>query len=168
MKHRMPSRLMMLSLAVAGALPQAALARLPFGAALGDAELAELRGGFVTPQGLSLNFSLENVVLVNGELRAHTVLQLAGQGEQTPAALAASLGAAAVSDSGSSPGTGPVDPGAGTTVLASGLQTVIQNSLDQQNIQSIKVFNLEIANTRALQSLGLSNRIQMSVVDALR
>ena len=155
MKHRLRSRLMVLSMTAAGALPQAALAQLPLGDVLGDRELAEQRGGFVTPQGLSLNFSMENVVLVNGQLQAHTVFQLAGQGQgNTPAALVA---------------LGPADAaGSGTTVLTSGMQTIIQNSLDQQNIQSIKVLNLELSNVRALQSLGLSNRIQMGVLDSLR
>jgi len=171
-----------------------ALAYLPW-TAVPDDELAELRGGFITPQGLHINFSLENVVMVNGELRAQTVLQFFGinparpaSGGGTPAATAPATAnavppapepapadpvptATAAQDSVTTPV--PVEvatpaPVEGNSVLNSGLHTVIQNSLDNQTIQSIKVINVEIANLRALQNVGLNNRVHTGLIEALR
>lgn len=177
MKYGFRNTATILSTICTCALAPPALAQFPPWVAVSDDLLADQRGGFVTPHGLQINFSLENVVLINGELRAHTILKLAGDASQTLAAAAAVTAVTAgATDTGASGSTGagiapisqvptshPI-----TIVAATGLQTIIQNSLDQQNIQSLKILNLEIANTRALRSIGLDNRLQFGLIDGLR
>lgn len=152
-----------------------AQAQFPAWMELPDELLAEQRGGFITPGGLQINFSFENVVRVNGELQVHTILTLDRQGPllrpaadaDTAAATAAQLPAppqvAAEGPSGAA-----VADAAGTSVLTSGLQTIIQNRLDQQRIESVKLINIEIASVRGLARSGLIQRLQTGVVDSLR
>ena len=41
-----------------------------------DSELAELRGGFLTSDGLEIRFGLEQIVLINGTIEARTSVNL--------------------------------------------------------------------------------------------
>lgn len=187
---------------VLGALAaQPALAQFPSWTPVSEAVLAGSRGGFLTPQGLQINFSLENVVMVNGALQVHTILRMGDRiaSAVTDAADAVPPAVGAGSTGTTASGTPAVPPspvaptplaapappplpgsagtavgsivsggGGGTTVLASGLQTIIQNSLDAQQIQSIKIMNIEITNMRDLRTSGLHSRVQTSLIEAMR
>lgn len=81
--------------------------------ALSDPELAALRGGFTTATGMTISFGIERATWINGELRAHHELKA---GELTLGRSTGILAGASV---------------------ASGIEpVVIQNSLNQQVIQS--------------------------------
>lgn len=97
-----------------------------------DDELAQLRGGFVLPNGMIVNFSLERMILANDtqifssffQLPEHALLLQQGHNNFAPDSMGSALG------------------------------MVIQNSLDDQVIKTLNEINIEIGN---LHSLGLNN-----------
>lgn len=159
-----------------------AAAPWPGGAPVADAQLAQMRGGFVG-EGFRIDFSLESVVRVNGELRARTVLQLPlGHG---PARGAATRPAVASSGHLGRPSAGAVgrgvqlvQNGAGNAAqlgrLLPGLGRVpevgmiVQNTLDNQTLQTFRILNVDVAGAARLQSIGAQRRIDAAIVQSLR
>lgn len=125
-----------------------------------DGTLGELRGGFETPGGLTLSFGIERVVYINGELASTTTLniadlgQLVGRGTLEGLPVGASI---AVIQNGPN---NSFDAGA----LASGsFATVIQNSLDNQQIQTVTTINAQANSMDLLRA----NRLGESLRDAV-
>ncbi|WAR46571.1 hypothetical protein [Methylomonas rapida] len=91
-----------------------------------DEELAELRGGFVLPNGMNVEFSVEKIVSMNGmitfsstfNMPANISLIQNGLGNEAPEF------------------QGPV------------LGSVVQNNLDDQFISTLKTINIELSNLR--------------------
>ncbi|KAB7624394.1 hypothetical protein [Alkalilimnicola sp. S0819] len=161
------------------AAPIPSVASIPHWASwprVADAELAELRGGFVGND-FRIDFSFEHIVRINGELRAHTVMRLPldaangggagvqlvqnGAGNQVAlqagdgARLARGLGALTV-------GPGGVQHGA--TAMA----TVIQNTLDNQLIQNLKLIRVDLSGLGSIRQMGWQQRVDQGVVESLR
>jgi len=116
-----------------------------------DARLAQLRGGFAIGSGsdrVRLSFSIERLSFINGELAAITTLNPT-----------------------SKDGVHVIQNGAGNLVdsalrdaLPSDvLGTVIQNSLDNQTIGNLNIYNVTVTSRQAAQSLSM----QSSLRDAL-
>lgn len=111
-----------------------------------DAQLGEMRGGFDIGHGLSVSFGFVRSVVLNGELVSQTRFELPDiahiSAEQADAVRVALSGA------------GLVQNGTGNRV-ADGLQhgldlgTVVQNTLNDQRIQTLTVINAG-ANTLGL------------------
>lgn len=131
--------------------------------ALGDPMLARLRGGFQTPGGLQLSFGIERVVYINGNLVTSTRISVEGLGSPAgapPPALGAS-------------GFALVQNGAGNTFLPgqfspSNHGTVIQNSLNDQRIQTLTIINASANSLDVLRSWNLQLSIRDAVTDSVR
>lgn len=97
-----------------------------------DDELAQLRGGFVLPNGMIINFSLERIIISNDaqifssffQFPENALLLQQGHNNFAPDSVSTALG------------------------------TVIQNSLDDQVIKALNEINIEIGN---LHNLGLNH-----------
>ena len=143
--------------------------------ALGNASLDDIRGGFELPDtNLKLSFGFERAVFVNGELVASTVLNVkdlqwasAGvSGATQPQVLPSAATAGAV---------GVIQNGMGNSIPAqisanvSG--TVIQNTLDNQSIQTITTINAAINSVQVLRAMSMQSvqaAVQNGVVSSLR
>lgn len=115
-----------------------------------DSAMAELRGGFVMPDGLKVSFGIERVVMINGVLASTTTLNLTDLGKlvgtgggNVPPAIANSL--AVIQN-------GPNNLFTGDVINASGFATVIQNSLDNQRIQTITTINTQVNSGELLRA----------------
>jgi hypothetical protein len=135
---------------ITGLVAQSAAAQSANWPNVDETTLAQMRGGFINSDGLEIQFSLENLVLINGEMAVQNVLE--GNGGSFPML------------------TLPTDwTGTdGTFVNTSGTQTLIQNSLDNQTIQNFRILNMEIANAHHLGSLGLREQLDTALIQSLR
>ncbi len=97
-----------------------------------DDELAQQRGGFVLPNGMVIDISLERTILLNGVETISSFFQFPENG---------------VLLQNGSENLVP-DP------IGSALSSVIQNNLDDQVIKAINEFNIELSN---LENLDLDN-----------
>ncbi|MEF7615637.1 hypothetical protein V4F39_17110 [Aquincola sp. MAHUQ-54] len=133
--------------------------------AVGDSRLDRVRGGFSNGN-LNISFGIERAVYINGNLVTTTRLNLSELG--------------AISGGSAAPAA-PIDTGA-LTVLQSGpgnvfqpgrlsgnaIGTVIQNTLDNQKIQSITVIDATVNSMQILKGLNLQSSLRSAVTDSLR
>ncbi len=124
-----------------------------------EAVLEHMRGGFQSsPNGPILSFGIERTTYLNGQLVSSTVLnipdlmQLAGNSSrpftlvQTGSGNAVTTGAAALP----------------------ALMTVLQNSLDNQNIQNQTVMNATAGALGWARSLALGNALSQATIGTIR
>ena len=107
-----------------------------------DGELDALRGGFVLPNGINIDFNIEKVILLNGVITSSTNFQLPenmsllqnGMQNVAPALQGSALG------------------------------SVIQNNLDNQVISTMNTINIELSNLKNLDAyskgIAFQNYIQ--------
>lgn len=134
--------------------------------ALGSDRLDEVRGGFVTPEGMKISFGIERAVYLNGTLVTTTSLNIADLSK-------ISGGQAQVSGNGvgslgllQSGGVGNVfAPGAISSTAAG---TIIQNTLDNQKIQTITRIDAVVNSTGILRAMNLQSSMQSAIVNSLR
>jgi hypothetical protein len=94
-----------------------------------DSELDQLRGGFVLPNGINIDFSIQRIISLNDEVVSSSFSQLPsnitliqnGDLSQAPA------------------------------LVMSGLGSVIQNNLDNQTIKSLTNIDLTVSNIKNMQ-----------------
>ena len=137
-------------------------------AALDTASLDEVRGGFEL-EGGSLKFSIgiERAVYINGNLVATNVLNLKD--------LQSTAGGASVA------GALPATPSSGALVVQNGpgnyvapqvvqnpAATVIQNSLNDQKIQSVTTINASVNSLQTVRAMSVQSAIQHGIVSSLR
>ena len=127
--------------------------------AVDEHALDEMRGGFEMPGGLKLSFGLERLVYINGELANATRLTVADLGKLT----GGSIDAAALPALGSTLAViqnGPNNTLVGNALSTSALATVIQNSLDNQQIRTVTTIDVTVNSMELLraQRLGESMR----------
>lgn len=150
------------------ALAQEPLRRNPIGndvVALSTEKLDEVRGGFVNENGLKVSFGIERAVYLNGNLVTTTSLNVADLSK-------ISGGQAQVSTT----GTGSlalVQSGQGNTFLPGSIsQTaagiVIQNTLDNQKIQTITRVDAVVNSSSIIRSMNLQSSMRSAVIDSLR
>lgn len=116
-----------------------------------DAQLARLRGGFSVgggPNQVQLSLGIERLTFVNGELATVTRL-----GAST------ADGIRLIQNGGGN----LFDTSVLRTLLPGTVGTVIQNSLDDQTIRNLNVFNVTVTSRQLAHSLEIQN----SVRDAL-
>ncbi|MFT3757331.1 hypothetical protein [Thauera sp.] len=126
-------------------------------ATIPDTELDTLRGGFETPGGLQMRFGIERVVLINGILHSTTSLRLDGSSQTSGI---------------------PLPPGAALALIQSGpnnishllpahsLATVVQNSLDNQKLQTITTISASVNSLEAMQGVLMEQAMQEAVTRA--
>ena len=149
------------------------VARNPIGsqlAALGNEALDDIRGGFEPANSnLRFSFGIERAVFINGELFAHTVLNLrdlqwvAGTGGGAPQVTAANAAAGAL---------GVIQNGSGnsfTAQVGSNLAgTVVQNTLNNQTIQNVTTVNATVNSAQLFRSMSVQSAVQNGIVNSLR
>lgn len=152
------------------ALPDAVATSAPAGEVTGwgkpasDHQLAVVRGGFDAGSGLVVSFGIERAVYVNGDLVTSTRLDIPNIGQMSAeqaGALAAATSTVSIVQNG--PGN-TFDPAALTRTTAG---TVVQNSLDNQNIQTLTTLNTTVNTLDLFKSLNLQSTLQSALVNSL-
>lgn len=127
-----------------------------------DRRLDGVRGGFNDGSGFVLSFGFDRLVYVGGDLVSSssvTIPDVAHITRQQAEALVAATGAADVIQIG--PGN-TVDPA--VLQQAAGLgATVIQNSLDSQNIQSVTRLDITLSGLGLLNGVDLQGSLQAAM-----
>jgi hypothetical protein len=132
--------------------------------AVSDHRLDATRGGFDLGNGLLASFGIERAVYINGNLVSSTSVNIPDIGRITPdqaGALAAATGTANIIQNGAN---NTVDPATFDHATAA---TVIQNSLDNQDIRSLTTINATVNSQNMLRSLGLQESLQAGVIGSL-
>lgn len=135
---------------------------------LDDDSLDGIRGGFeLADSNLKFSFGIERAVFINGQLSASTVLNLrdlqwtVGTGK-----------APEVLTNGVPGALGVIQNGAGNVVpaqLGGNLAgTVIQNTLNNQNIQTVTTINAAVNSAQMLRAMSLQTSINNGIVNSLR
>lgn len=124
-----------------------------------ETQLAEARGGFVDHNGIHISFGFQQMIRINDELEALIafelpLLGLKGNGAELAASIRESIG----------------DPiqFIGSEVSLSGLNMIIQNSLDNQKIENLRILDLELSGISRLSTLGTQGLLNSSIIDSLR
>ncbi len=138
-----------------GATPEPFAGARPVDAAVLDAT----RGGFTTPNGLTVSLGIERLVLLNGDVVARSSVQIAdiakldaAQAQQTRAALSSvNLVQSGADTMNAAPMSGPLGA------------TVVQNALNNQHIDTRTVINSSVNSVGMLTTLNF----QGSIGDAL-
>jgi len=138
--------------------------------ALGDAALDNVRGGFDMPDSnLRYSFGIERAVYINGELMASTVLHLQDRG--TGSGLGVSAQASAVANEAAAT-LGLIQNGPGNNFTAQSgpntVGTVIQNTLDNQKIQSVTTINATVNSIQVMRAMSVQSAVQSGIISSLR
>ena len=128
--------------------------------AVEDSTLASMRGGFDFGNGLSVSFGIERAVTINGALVSSTTINVGDLARITPEQ-AAVINRQAAAINLVQNGTGNTAALTGSDLATPG--TVIQNTLNNQNIQSQTIIN---ASSNALGMMKMLNTLS-SLRDAL-
>jgi hypothetical protein len=128
--------------------------------AVEDSRLEQTRGGFDFGGGLLASFGIERQIFINGALVTTTSLQIPDVSRLTAeqsAALATTVGS-----------TQWVQNGLGNRIDAAALQgsggTLIQNSLDNQQIQGLTTLNVGVNNLGELHGMNLQDSLQSAAL----
>lgn len=132
--------------------------------AVSDRRLDAARGGFDLGNGLLVSFGIERAVYINGNLVSSTSVNIPDVGRITPdqaSALAAATGTVNIIQNGAN---NTVDPATFSHATAA---TVIQNSLDNQDIRSLTTINVTANSLNTLRSMGLQEGLQAGLIGSL-
>ena len=127
--------------------------------AVDPARLDELRGGFMTSDGMALSFGIERAVFVNGELLATTRVQIPDvtrmSSEQAQALADFNKGMV-------------VQVGPGNTFERGGNPNgiLIQNTLNGQDIRALTTVNVGVDTLGAVQDLNTQSSLHNAMVTA--
>ena len=127
-------------------------------------KLASMRGGFDMGSGLRVSFGIVRNVLVNGELVSSTRFNFADLGKVTPEEARSAMAAVKTTVI-KQMGEGNY-AGAGISTLATG-GTVIQNTLDNQNIQFSTVISTGVNNLQMLKATNAHTVLKDALMGAL-
>ncbi|HTV84123.1 MAG TPA: hypothetical protein VME63_01885 [Dyella sp.] len=134
------------------------------GVPISTEKLDAVRGGFDLGDGLQVSFGIERAVYINGALVTYNSINIPDVAHittQQAMSLASALSAVNVVQNG--PGN-TFDPSSiGQTAAA----TVIQNTLNNQTIQSLTTLNVSVNTLDAFRSQGLQQALQAVQVQAL-
>lgn len=126
-----------------------------------DARLMRIRGGFDLGNGLLVSFGISRLVYINGRLVAHTRVNIPDMSHITRAqmdALGTALGKVNIIRNGRD---NHIVPGA----VGQGMgATVIQNSLNNQQIRTLTTIDATVKNLRAFKRVNLGNTLQSAVI----
>lgn len=138
-------------------------------------ELDEMRGGFdLTVGDLHLTFSIDSVTFINGALVATTSLSIPSLNALgNPQAILASLQNAA---GGSYNPVNIIQNGPNNTftlpdglnLSTSGLNTVIQNTLDNQVIRNMTILNATLNSQALIRAMAVSSSISQMLHSSIR
>jgi len=103
-----------------------------------DEELSALRGGFILPNGIHIDMSLEKFIHLNEVLVHSSSVQIPGEGVVLQA------------------GMQNLMP---DSVVTPQLSTFIQNTLDSQHIDALTKINIEVSNVKGAMAADSNHRI---------
>lgn len=139
-------------------------------AAASDQELAHIRGGFVTNDGLLVSFGIDRAIYVNGVLDTASSLRLdqttGGAGQQQFTASAVGGNAVKVVQIGPQ-GSNVFNASKIVSSLPGGF-TVIQNSLNHQVISNSTIINASVTNMNLFRDMNLSVALRQQLINAVR
>ena len=148
------------------------LAQDPFvGTLIADSELMEMRGGFEAQSGLRVSFGIERLVLVNGQMVATTSLNLINDsGLLQNGGLRVFSGGQAVADNlPMNLGVIQIGPNNIASINAGAIAgTLIQNTLDKQNIQNITTINATVNAASMMRANRFNETLRDAMVGAMR
>lgn len=121
-------------------------------AALPAEKLDTLRGGFIAPGGLRMSFGIERAVLINGVLQSTTHLRVEDLGNVTAKALAAGSTVAVIQNG--------MNNSLNVSLPATSLATIVQNSLDNQRIQTVTTINATINSAEMMRGMRMHQSMQ--------
>lgn len=133
-------------------------------APLTDRELDDLRGGFVTAQGISIQIGYEQLSNLEGVLHPtlsispENIAKLASDGATD---VARTLGASFNSTGGSGARILPLD-------TVNSYLTLIQNGSSNKTIGVVNVFDISIKNLSSIANQGVEKFIQYQLIQSLR
>jgi len=131
--------------------------------------LDEIRGGFeLQGSGLKFSIGIERAVFINGNLVASTVL--------VPKAIQQTTGGSSVASAqpvGSTGALSIVQTGTGNNISTQQISpnlagTVIQNTLNDQKIQSVTTINASVNSLQTIRTMSVHNAIQTGIISSLR
>ncbi len=135
--------------------------------ALSQRDLDQVRGGFETSAGLKISFGIERAVYINGALVTTTSLNLSDLGKVTGGA-----GVASAAVAGSSNLTliqnGPGNTFVSGPVSAATVGTIVQNTLNDQKIQSVTAINATVNSLQLVRAQNFQSTLRGVLVDSLR
>lgn len=130
---------------------------------VGEDTLDQTRGGFDVGNGLVASFGIDRAVYVNGNLVTTTSFNVPDIAHMTAAqatAMQTALGTVLVTQVGPNNSLNP-------SALGSGGGTVIQNTLNNQHIQSITTINTSVNSLGAFREGSLQAALQQSQLQSL-
>lgn len=163
MSRRHHSVIALMWLAAASCAGTAAAQNLDRGNAVSDRQLDAIRGGFDIGGGLLGSFGIDRATYINGQLVAHSqvfIPDIAHITSQQAAALTVAMQTNVIRN-----GSGNVaDPASFSSVPGS---TVIQNSLNDQNIQNRTTINATVNTLPLFNALNLQETLQAGAMPSL-
>lgn len=135
-------------------------------AVIPDQELAKMRGGFITADGLEVSLGFQQLVMINGVLKTTLNMDLTGLGGN-------SNGQGSALDQNKmiqliqNGNHNSVSPDIAKNFSAGAL-TLIQNSLDTQLIQNFNVLNVDVSKFSQFRSNALGQSLNLELVRSLR
>ncbi len=129
-----------------------------------DSRLDTMRGGFDAGGGLLASFGIAHAVYVNGSLVSSTSVYIPDISRMTPDQAQALMAATGVLN--------VVQNGPGNSFDVSALDqaiaaTVIQNSLDNQNIRSLTTIDASVNNLNTFRELNTQASLQAALLGSL-
>lgn len=131
-----------------------------------DRDLAKMRGGFITSDGLSINVGLERLVMIDGTVKTRFNFDLSGLGQ--------SQGAPNPLPGDQNKLIQLVQNGEHNVVTsdvpanyAGGALTIIQNSLDGKLIQNFTTLQIDVSGMSQYRTTTLGRSISMEQIRAL-
>ncbi len=134
-----------------------------WGVAVSNKRLDAIRGGFDTGSGLLASFGIERAVYVNGNLVTSTSLYIPNIGQMSAEQASALAAATSTLSVQNGPGN-TFDPAALTQTTAG---TVVQNSLNNQSIQTLTTLNTTVNTLNLFKSLNLQSTLQSALINSL-
>lgn len=131
-----------------------------------DRELAKMRGGFITSDGLNINVGLERLVMIDGTVKTRFNLDLSGLGrpQDTPNPLPGDQNKMIQLVQNGEHNVVTADVPAS---FARGALTIIQNSLDGKLIQNLTTLQIDVSGMSQYRTTTLGRSINMEQIRAL-
>lgn len=130
---------------------------------IAESQLDQMRGGFLLEDAdLEISLGIERAVSINGELVTTTRLDIPSLTPEGAAHAILSTGTL-----GTIVQNGPGNSVASMGALLNSPIFIVQNSLDNQAIQTMTVINATVSNLDLQQSLAISSSINQAILNSL-
>lgn len=147
-----------------GATRSGEMVAAEWGSPASNEHLDDIRGGFDAGSGLLISFGIDRAVYVNGNLVTSTSLYIPNI-SQMSAEQASAL--ATVANTVNVFQIGPGNTFAPTSLAHATAATVIQNSLNNQNIQTLTTLNTAVNTLNEFRGINLQENLQSALVNSL-